>query len=55
MHPLNPDECDVYTSLVDASENVSISASMNHHITESGEIEVFACVSSVCRFISLAN
>jgi hypothetical protein len=38
MHPLNPDECDVYTSLVDAAENSVITASMNHHITEGGEI-----------------
>lgn len=40
MHPLNPDECDVYTSLVDFAENSTIRPAMNHHITESGEIEV---------------
>lgn len=41
MHPLNPDECDVYTSLVDAADNLTIAASINHHITEDGEIEGF--------------
>jgi hypothetical protein len=41
MHPLNPDECDVYTSLVECAENSTIRACMNHHITESGEVEGF--------------
>lgn len=41
MHPLNPDECDVYTSLVEAAENSTICASLNHHINDTGEIEGF--------------
>lgn len=41
IHPLNPDECDVYTSLVEACKDSFISAMPNHHINSIGEIEGF--------------
>lgn len=41
IHPLNPDECDVYTTLVDEAQEARIAAMSNHHVTADGEIEGF--------------
>lgn len=42
VHPLDPDECDVYSDLVDAAEHSSITAALNHCMNQSGEIEGFS-------------
>jgi len=52
MHPLNPDECDVYRNLVDAAEYSWIKAMPNHHINEDGEAEGFRYT---CSGRDLAN
>lgn len=41
IHPLDPDECDVYLSLVGASPTSTIKACSNHHINSIGEVEGF--------------
>lgn len=52
MHPLNPDECDVYKSLVEGAENSTMKAMVNHHINEKGEIDGFRYT---CNTNCLAN
>lgn len=42
VHPLDPDECDVYSDLVEAAEHSSITAALNHCMNQSGEIEGFS-------------
>ena len=42
IHPLSPDECDVYTDLVDSAENSVIAACINHNMTEDGMVEGFS-------------
>lgn len=39
IHPLSPDECDVYESLVDAHDSCKIVVMPNHHISTSGVVE----------------
>jgi hypothetical protein len=41
MHPVNPEECDVYTSLLDACESAVITPCINHAMTMDGDIEGF--------------
>jgi hypothetical protein len=40
-HPMSPDECDVYHSLVESMENSSIDAMPNHCISENGTMQGF--------------
>lgn len=39
MHPIGPDECDVYSSLVDSCSSAYITSMPNHCITAVGEVE----------------
>lgn len=41
IHPLNPEECDVYTSLVEDAENSTIMAMLNHNVSPEGDVEGF--------------
>ena len=40
MHPIGPDECDVFTMMVDSCPSAHITAMPNHCITSVGEVEV---------------
>lgn len=41
MHPLSPDEVDVYTSLVERCPSAHVTAMHNHCMSEQGMIEGF--------------
>jgi hypothetical protein len=41
MHPINPDECDVYSSLLDSCKSGLITPCVNHCMSMGGDIEGF--------------
>jgi hypothetical protein len=41
IHPMNPEECDVYTSLIESCHSGIITPCVNHTMADVGDIEGF--------------
>jgi hypothetical protein len=52
IHAINPEECDVYTALLDSCESGVITPCINHTMTEDGDIEGFRFT---CKPSEVAN